>query len=97
MPLETLGWIEYSPYFTQEERDDEHSWSTWMRIDAVIYRVDEVTEILYCVAPAQAGFEDQTFKLCSLSLFRKSSCMREMVPIRSSFIALTSFLFIPGG
>ncbi|MBT1688772.1 hypothetical protein [Dawidia soli] len=46
MPLETLGWIEYSPYLTQEERD-EHSWLAWMRIDAVISRVDRVTEIFF--------------------------------------------------
>jgi hypothetical protein len=47
MPLETRGWIEYSPHVKQEDRDEEHSWLTWMCVDAVIDYVDEVTETLF--------------------------------------------------
>lgn len=45
--LETRGWIEYSPYLGQEERNEDHSWLTWMCIDSIIDRADEVTEILF--------------------------------------------------
>ncbi|MBT1711041.1 hypothetical protein KK062_22555 [Fulvivirgaceae bacterium PWU5] len=45
--LETQGWIEYSPYFTQEERDEEHSWLTWMCVNSIIDHVDKVTETLF--------------------------------------------------
>jgi hypothetical protein len=47
MPLETRGWIEYSPYLTEEERSADHSWLTWMCIDSIIDHVDEVTEFLF--------------------------------------------------
>jgi hypothetical protein len=37
----------YSPHVKQEDRDEEHSWLTWMCVDAIIDYVDEVTETLF--------------------------------------------------
>ncbi len=47
MPLETKGWIEYSPYLLIEERENEYSWIAWMDISSIIDTVDETTELLF--------------------------------------------------
>ena len=47
MPLDIQGWIEYSPYIDNKEKEDEHSWITWMNIGAIIQFNDEVNWILF--------------------------------------------------
>lgn len=47
MPLETNGWIEYTPCFTLKERNDDHSWQTFMNIDSIVDHTDEITELLF--------------------------------------------------
>lgn len=47
MPLETNGWIEYSPYLTLKERNEDHSWLTFMSIDSIVDHTDEITELLF--------------------------------------------------
>ncbi|AHM59122.1 hypothetical protein D770_04275 [Flammeovirgaceae bacterium 311] len=47
MPMETEGWIEFSNYTSQEERDEEHSWLCWMSISSMMLQIDEVTEKLF--------------------------------------------------
>lgn len=42
MPITIEGWIEFSPYIETDERDLEHSWIAWMKIEAIISYNDEI-------------------------------------------------------
>lgn len=47
MPIDIDGWIEFSPYTTEQERNEDDAWLTWMDISSMIDFNDEVNWILF--------------------------------------------------
>ena len=36
IPIDIQGWIEFSLYLKKEERDEKHTWLTWMDISSLV-------------------------------------------------------------
>lgn len=47
MPIDIQGWIEFSPFKDKKEREDKHSWITWMNVGSLIEFNDEVNWIIF--------------------------------------------------
>ena len=47
MPIDIEGWIEYSPYESLVEREEEYAWISWMQVGSVIMFNDEVNWRLF--------------------------------------------------
>ena len=47
MPINIQGWIEYSPYEDEKEREDQDAWITWMNVSSLIDFNDEINWIIF--------------------------------------------------